>query len=282
MKQYIARTDWKWGAAQRPLKNSNRRNIKNQKKYIAIFILIFLFPIHNFSQDKKAQLIIWYVGQGQMVTYSDIKTCVHFDMGGEFFPIKKLIKECGQKENKVFFSHWDWDHINFTKRAWKRFPSFCRLNTPGGKGSEKKKNFLSLIPFCGEVSTKASEKIFREVSFPANRNKDKKTTDANKHSRVVILKNKALIPGDSPGSSEKLWLKKIKAPIKILVVSHHGSRYSTTSQLLKYLPHLKVAVASARKKRYGHPHPLVKKRLARKGVSLLSTENFNHIRIPLD
>ena len=251
------------------------------KKCLAGFILVFLFPIHNFSQDKKARLIIWNVGQGQMVTYSDIKTCLHFDMGGEFFPIKKLIKECGQKENKVFFSHWDWDHINFTKRAWKRLPSFCRLNTPGGKGSEKKQNFLSPIPFCGKRAIKASKKLFREVFFPAGRNKDKRATDANKHSRVVVLKNTVLIPGDAPGSSEKLWSKNIKVPIKVLVVSHHGSRYSTTSQLLKYLPRLKVAVASARKKRYGHPHPLVKKRLAQKGVSLISTEQFNHIHIPL-
>ncbi|MDE0151073.1 MAG: hypothetical protein OXK80_01070, partial [Bdellovibrionales bacterium] len=125
-------------------------------------------------------------------------------------------------------------------------------------------------------------KIFREITFPADRNKDKRTTNANKYSRVVILKNKVLIPGDSPGSSEKLWLKKIKAPITILVVSHHGSRYSTTPQLLRHLPHLKIAVASARKKRYGHPHPLVKKRLGWRGVSLLSTEQFNHIHIPLD
>ncbi|MYE07864.1 MAG: hydrolase [Oligoflexia bacterium] len=251
-------------------------------KYLATFILVFLFPIYNFSQDKKTELIIWYVGQGQMVTYSDIKTCIHFDMGGEFFPIKKLVKECGQKENKVFFSHWDWDHINFTKRAWKRLPFFCRLNTPGGKGTEKKQNFLSLIPFCKKASLQASKKLFREVVFPIDQNKDKNTTDANKYSRVVILKNKVLIPGDSPGSSEKLWFKKIKAPITILVVSHHGSRYSTTPQLLRQLPYLKLAVASARKKRYGHPHPLVKKRLGRRGVSLLSTEEFNHIHIPLE
>lgn len=255
--------------------------IKKYKEYFFIFILAFLLPFHHFSQNKPAQLIIWYVGQGQMVTYSDLKTCVHFDIGGEFFPLKKLIKECGQKENKVFFSHWDWDHINFAKKSWRRLPSFCRLNTPGGKGNKKKQKFLSFVPVCGKKSLQASKKIFTEITFPTHWNKNKRDTEANKHSRVVIVRNTILIPGDSPGSSEKLWMRKIKAPVKILVTGHHGSRYSTTSQMLKYLPHLKIAVASARRKRYNHPHPLLKKRLANKGVALLGTEEFNHIRIPI-
>ncbi len=255
--------------------------IKKYKEYFLIFILAFLLPIHYFSQNKPAQLIVWYVGQGQMVTYSDLKTCVHFDIGGEFFPLKKLIKECGQKDNKVFFSHWDWDHINFTKKAWRRLNSFCRLNTPGGKGSKKKQKFLSSVPLCGKKSMKASKKIFTEITFPTHWNKNKRDTDSNKQSRVVVVKNSILIPGDSPGSSEKLWMRKIKTPVKILVTGHHGSRYSTTSHLLKYLPHLKIAVASARRKRYNHPHPLLKKRLAQKGVTLLGTEEFNHIRIPI-
>lgn len=251
------------------------------KKYFLVFILIFLFPIGRFSQDKKNQLIIWYVGQGQMVTYSDTTSCLHFDMGGEYLPLKKLVKECRKKENKVFFSHWDWDHINFTKKVKRHLPPLCRINTPGGKGNKTKKQFLSSIPFCDQKSIKKSKKIFKEILFPYYRNADKKHTDSNKSSRIVIVKDIILIPGDSPGSSEKLWWQKIKTPVKILILSHHGSRHSTSSNLLKHLSYLKIAIASARKKVYGHPHKFVKKRLARRGVALLSTEDFNHIRIPL-
>ncbi len=251
-------------------------------KYVLTFVLVFLFPFYQFSPNHLNRLIVWHVGQGQMVTYSDLKTCVHFDMGGEFFPIKELIKECGAKNNKVFFSHWDWDHINFTKKARRRLPSFCRLNNPGGKGNERKKKFLSAVPFCSKKSTSDTKKIFREIKFPAYQNKSRRNTETNKHSRVVVVKNKVLIPGDSPGSSERLWKRKIKAPVTILVAGHHGSRYSTTPQLLKHLPYLKTAVSSSRRKRYNHPHPLLKKRLAKKGVSLLSTEEFNHIVIPLN
>ncbi len=245
--------------------------------YVMTFMLVFLFPWHVWHHSAKERLVVWSVGQGQMVTYSNLKYCVHFDMGGEFFPVKKLIKECGQKLNQVFFSHWDWDHINFAKKAYRRLPSFCQLNQPGGKGSSKKKKFLSIIPKC-QTNT---HPVFREIVFPMHRNRDKRASEANKFSRVVIIRNTVLIAGDSPGSSEFLWKHQVPKSIRILIVSHHGSRYSTTPSLLKVMPHLKIAIASARKKRYGHPHPLVKKRLLKRAVGLISTDDFNHIYIPL-
>ena len=248
-----------------------------QKKAVLVFLLFFLLPLSRFSQNKPPELIIWRMGQGQMVTYSDPIQCVHFDMGGEYFPLKDLKKECRRKKNKVFFSHWDWDHINFAKKAWKNLFYFCRLNEPGGKGNNRKKKFLFSIPKC----RKSKSDIFKEITFSARLNKKKSISESNKHSRVIVVKNQVLIPGDSPGSSEKLWMHKITNPIRVLVLSHHGSRYSTTSALLKKLKYLKIATASARKKRYGHPHPLLKKRLSKIGVPLLGTEEFHHIRIPL-
>ena len=254
--------------------------LKIKSRYWLFFLLILFFPLQPFSHNKQAELIVWNVGQGQMVTYSTPSLCIHFDMGGEVFPAKKLSQECRSKQNRVFFSHWDWDHINFAKRAYKRLNHLCRLNEPGGRGTKKKKEWLFTVPMCQPKSIENSQKIFRELVFYPYQNKDKKHTASNKASRVIVIQNKILIPGDSPGSSEKLWIGKIKAPIEILIASHHGSRYSTTHQLLQHLPHLHIAVASARRKRYGHPHPLLKKRLAKRGVPLLSTEEFNHIRLP--
>ena len=249
----------------------------SREKYFCVFLFCFLFPAQYTFMHEPVRLIVWSVGQGQMVTYSEADLCVHFDMGGEKLPLRKLIRECGQKKNKVFFSHWDWDHINFTKRIWRKLPFFCRLNEPGGVGNKKKKDFLLSVPQC----KKQIPDIFKEIVFKPSFNKSKRITDSNKYSRVVVIKKQVLIPGDSPGSSEYLWQKKITDPIRILVVSHHGSRFSTTPQLLNRLPDLKMAVASARRKRYGHPHIKVKKRLAKRGVPLLSTEEYNNIVIPL-
>ena len=257
--------------------------LKAKPSYWLWFLWVWLYPFHHpFSPNKKpTEIIVWYVGQGQMVTYSTPTLCIHFDMGGEIFPIKELSQECQTKQNQVFFSHWDWDHINWTRKAYKRLNHFCRLNDPGGEGTKKKKIWLFKVPKCSKHTIKASQKLFREVVFSPKQNQDRRHTASNKASKVVVLKNQVLIPGDSPGSSERLWIRKIKAPIEVLIASHHGSRYATTDRLLQHLPYLKIAIASARRKRYGHPHPLLKKRLAKRGIPLLSTEEFNHIRLPI-
>ncbi len=242
-----------------------------------LFFLVVLYPLRNLHLNHPERVVVWSVGQGQMVTYSGLTSCVHFDMGGEKFPLRKLIKECGLKNNQVFFSHWDWDHINFARKAFARLRGFCMLNSPKGKIHPKKQSFLSVIPLC----QKKEKGIFKEIVFSKEYNRDKKATSSNKSSRVVVVKRKVLIPGDSPGSSERLWGPFVKDPVEVLVVGHHGSRFSTTLNLLRSLPHLKLAIASARKKRYGHPHADVKRRLAQRGIPLLSTEHFHHIVLPL-
>ena len=243
---------------------------------IMVFLLVFLYPVLKIHPQSRDRLIVWSVGQGQMVTYSTLRECVHFDMGGEKLPLRRFLKECAGKKNKVFFSHWDTDHINWTGPLLKRLNSFCRLNGPDPQTPSRKRKLLLKVRPCPEGSP-----VFEELAFDPGRNKDKRATLANKYSRVVVVKKKVLIPGDSPGSSEPLWGSLIKDPVEVLIVGHHGSRFSTTSRLLKNLPHLKLAIASARRKRYGHPHPHVKARLKKRGVPLLSTEDFHHIIIPL-
>ena len=250
----------------------------NSLSYIALFLSVFLYPTEPFvSRGDHPELIVWYVGQGQMVTYSNEASCYHFDMGGEQLPLKELVRECRRKNNFVFFSHWDWDHINFAGKVRRQLPSLCRVNDPGGKGSKKKRRFLFKIPKC---KTNEKNPPFKEITF-SPQVKDRRARMANKMSKVVVLLDQVLIPGDSPGSLEKIWVKKISAKIEILILAHHGSRNSTSEPFLAHFKYLKTAIASARRKRYGHPHPMVKKRLAKRGVPLLSTELFRHIRIPL-
>lgn len=106
-----------------------------------------------------------------------------------------------------------------------------------------------------------------------------KTDDsANAASRVFMIENRVLLPGDSIASEEKKWgLFVRKHPITLLVLGHHGSRTSTSEALLKNLPHLKQAIASARREVYGHPHKTVLKRLKKNGVAVIATEDWGSL-----
>jgi len=239
--------------------------------------LFLSFLFNRSEQFKEDQLIVWNVGQGQMVTYLSDRYCHHFDMGGEKgkFPKKKVFKLCHSKKNKVHYTHWDWDHIGFSLQAKKIFPSLCRVILPGQRfpQSQKKSRMIQRIPPCiAQNHPGIRELVWPDTAKPQN---------SNESSRIFIIKRRVLIPGDSNYRMEKYWSSLIEDPIQVLVVGHHGSRFSTSNLLLNSLPHLNLAVASARRKRYGHPHLSTVRRLSHKGVLLLSTEDFNHVRIPL-
>ena len=238
---------------------------------VALFICVVIFPT-LLKHDHRDQLIVWNVGQGQFVTAVTQDFCFHFDMGGEKFYWSKIRELCSQKQNLAYFSHWDWDHISFTKQAAKHFPNFCVAAIPGGqpKNSARLKIFEPLKR-CSDSSHSV-----RELKFQVGH-----SASSNENSRVFVFGDFILIPGDSGGREEKSWSRHLKSKIKLLLLGHHGSRTSTSRALASRLPHLEMAIATARRARYGHPHREVTRRVQNLGASVLKTEDWGNIRIEL-
>lgn len=237
---------------------------------ILVFIFIIFTPLLP-AEDFKQLFIVWNVGQGQWTTQVDRETCLHFDVGGEFKPAAKKLKlYCDGKQNALFFSHWDWDHIGLVKYLDLQLPKVCIMQMPGGEGSESKQRLLKSITPCAK----------RNFSLQTLLAQDAKSNNANSN---IFVHNRILIPGDSPTSQEKLWLHQLKQPLKIqtLILGHHGSRTSTSRELLSALPQLRLAITSARKKRYGHPHLQTLFRLQQQGIPVLRTEDWGHIVVPI-
>jgi competence protein ComEC len=89
----------------------------------------------------------------------------------------------------------------------------------------------------------------------------------------------AVLTGDIEAAAERtLGLP----PCAILKVPHHGSRTSTSPELLRAVaPRLAVISAGARNV-FGHPHPLVLGRLREAGVEPLRTDREGTIRLLTD
>lgn len=227
------------------------------KNKLFVCVLLLIFP-KVIEKGLQANFIVWNVGQGSWATFIDASNCVHFDMGGEVFPTQ-VLNLCSNKLNSLFLSHTDWDHISFIKRFKNNVAFFCLVYPTTSI------KFLNKIKRCPQLHG-AVKKI-----YSGNSAKSK-----NASSIVYLVENQVLLPGDSPISEEKTWLKKLKKPTPILILGHHGSATSTSVALLKRL-RPKLAVASARKKKYGHPHRKVARKLTRFRCPLIRTEEHGHI-----
>lgn len=236
------------------------------KFIIVTFICLCAIPLG--SLPSRQGVVIWNVGQGQWLSFVEQDRCYHFDAGGEFFPWKHIKSICGWRQNLLSLSHWDWDHIGaLSQRSFHRsLPHTCLWHRPPGASSPRKERLLTRIPDCPEIKVA----LFQWVPQQAR--------TANDASQVFQYRQ-VLIPGDSSSTQERIWVQSLlKAPpARVLVLGHHGSKTSTSEHLLQNQSGIKMAVSSARWKRYFHPHPQTQVRLKKFHIPLIRTEDWGHL-----
>jgi competence protein ComEC len=239
------------------------------KRSLFIFFLITLSCSLIAEEFARKYFVVWNVGQGQWATRVDAQECWHFDRGGEFFP-GRFRKVCAHKSQKLFISHWDWDHVGGIGSL---DSETCLAKGPTGKSSRRKMDLVAKFHPCASFPKTVA--FWTPEALAKAKGKGKPNSNDSSH---IFLTGGILIPGDAPVSSEKRWLHSLPlSSVKILLLGHHGSKTSTSQELLDELPHLKQAVSSARWRRYHHPHPEVAARLSKARVPLLRTEDWGNI-----
>ncbi len=229
--------------------------------------------------EARRELVVWWVGQGLLVTLSEQDVCTHIDAGGEYFPKESLTRLCQNKRARLFLSHWDWDHISFSNKLRATSAELCLAAKPIGPSSPRKMNFIKKLPDCttnSYLDKKIAMNIWTWTPMQSSKSR------ANDLSRVVATEG-FLLPGDSPISKEKIWAKQLPDPEKLhtLIAGHHGSQTSSSNELLGRLKNTNQVIISARKKRFGHPHPSAVRRLRAHKMAVLRTEDWGNLRFQL-
>jgi len=221
---------------------------------------------------RASELIIWNVGQGQWISEVHPELCLHYDMGGEKSPGLAITRLCRKKKNFILVSHWDWDHISWIASYSSQVDFACLLPPPKPPKSKRKKKSLESVKYCQTKELRAIEAFIEVIYRPPE------SGDANAASQVFYSKTfKTLIPGDSPRRAEEIWASQAPRSSEGFILGHHGSKTSTSLSLIRALPNLKWSIASARKSRYGHPHPETESLLKKEKVPLLRTEDWGHL-----
>lgn len=114
--------------------------------------------------------------------------------------------------------------------------------------------------------------------------------EANEYSVVVELAEQdisVLLTGDAEGVGERVLLEEFiqregNVPITVLKAAHHGSRYSTSEELLEILKPRVVIISCGKNNPYGHPHKETLDRLKEVGSKVLITAEHGAVTVKAD
>lgn len=246
------------------------------KKLLIIFAILLVARPLDISW--RSTVILWNVGQGQFFTWIHNEKCIHFDVGGEKFNSEKLSQICGRRKNEIFLTHFDRDHVSHIPRllALLEPQKVCLHILPSQRLKADRLRLKWPLNPCSLSDRELLQDL--QIIYPTSPFKNE-----NESSVIFVVKKQILVPGDSTRKQELLWRKKLYGwPIHTLVLGHHGSQTSTSEELLQSLSSLKQTWASARRKKYGHPHSSVMNRLKSHGLPLVSTETWGDIIKRLD
>ena len=105
--------------------------------------------------------------------------------------------------------------------------------------------------------------------------------DGNERGLAILSVGKiyALITGDMNSAGERSLLRFADLPeIDVLVVGHHGSRFSTSEELLSAVSP-QAAIISVGHNSYGHPSDETVERLENYGASVFRTDIIGHVTV---
>jgi competence protein ComEC len=92
--------------------------------------------------------------------------------------------------------------------------------------------------------------------------------------KITIGGLTVLLTGDIDSRVEKVLIEQQRGTLgsDVLKVAHHGSKYSTSAELLDAVNPKVAIIQSGKDNGYGHPHPETIKRLEERGVSVMRND----------
>jgi len=280
--------------------------MRNRNGQFILFVLGFLLSINFFAwlvvfdlkRNKFLEVIFFDVGQGDAI-FIETPTGhqILIDGGPSFKIVEKLAREIpfwDRSIDMIILTHPEKDHLIGLLEVLKRYKVENILwtgvvrNIPEWREwvnlIEKEKANIKIAQAGQKISCKNCQwKI--EIFYPFENLNGREIEDSNNTSivsKLTLGDLSFLFTGDiSKEVEESLILSSFDLKSKILKVSHHGSKTSSSQKFLeKVLP--EIAIISVGENRYGHPHREVLETLEKYGINVLRTDKKGDIKISFD
>lgn len=284
-----------------PLQLKKRRG----KTFIIIFctFILLLPPIAN-ELDRSIKITFIDVGQGDSILIQGPRNqSILIDGGGEGFVFMRedwqkkrnpydvgknvvvpALRSLGVTQlNWVVMTHGDGDHIGGLQEVIRNIPVGKVLVNGVTAATELELELQALIaekqiPVYTATAgpwIKWRGDIRWDILNPSDRNVVEKGND-NDASVVLQLSaygRNILFTGDLEADGEvRIRDQYDRLTIDVLKVGHHGSKSSTTEQLLEGITPKIAVISVGKNNRYGHPHPDVMNRLHEHDVEVFRTD----------
>jgi len=178
-------------------------------------------------------------------------------------------------------THFHSDHVNGIEFLLSRIAVSC-LAIPDPEGSFLAEDIIELARKRGTDIIYVTETLSVELGetkvflYPPLGEGDENERGL---SILTLGDVTALITGDMNSTSERSLLRFAALPkLDLLVVGHHGSRHSTSEELLEAL-RPDIAVIPVGHNSFGHPTPETLDRLEQIGVDIYRTDESGHVTV---
>ena len=229
--------------------------------------LFFIFSSAS-PDTNRVYLQVTDVGQGTAVVIRSGNAVMLYDTGGERFTGRPVIERGlirWLRQNGIsaidllIVSHGDTDHAGGL--------------TEIGKNFDVQRHY----GFGGNACVPGKEiSLGQDIQIQFLAGTGHRPGSSNDDSCVIsltIFQSNILLPGDVSRSVELdlLAFRQLAAPLTLLIAAHHGSNTSSGAHFIDQVAPAHTVFTTEYGHQFGHPHPAVRERFRRRGVTLWDT-----------
>lgn len=230
----------------------------------------------------EMRLTVLDVGQGQSILLQTVGESYLIDCGGDSADhaadqvAQTLLSQGVFRLDGVILTHYDRDHINGLENLLTRIPAshFYLPDLGEIQLPEGREDACSLVTSDTEISTGTGKLILLA-------SEGEKTS--NENCMCVLFESEEcviLITGDRSRTGERRLLANYKLPdVDVLVAGHHGSKNSTSADLLRAVRPETVIISVGKNNGYGHPAQELLNRLKEFHCTVYRTDEMGSVLV---
>lgn len=276
-----------------------KRIVRAHLKLVLLCIAILITAIitdrvyHNYYVSEVVEVVVLGVGQGSSAYITDPSGYeLVIDTGPTMEGIRGLWRYRAfwdRTIDEVIISHGDKDHMamlpylirhfDITQISWAVQEYDNALLQTTKELIDSHNQAVRAVSFGDSYSP--SEYLELDILWPRIGYES-----SNRNNRSVVAQMSygemdVLFPGDIESSVEKELVDEYGSRLQseVLILSHHGSRTSSTREFLQAVDPELVIVSAGADNPYGHPHAEVTERVRSLEIPMLSTAEVGDVRL---